>query len=221
MLAGCATGTTATTPLTNATITAAAESTTTMASVTSVQPPAGWTKYTGGGAEIYLPPAFDQQLSANTDIPSVLKELQARGMTPEEVANATAVLTTIPDISQVAIFVFDSADVASGRLTDFIMTLPYKSADSLKQFVDSGVDTYSAQPGMQLIDRMDLSLSRLEGTRLTWAYSSVPGPKYTELMYVVKGPSVFWMVNYLTSPAEAVTLFPDLEKSAATFNIVP
>jgi hypothetical protein len=44
---------------------------TTTTTAASAQPPAGWLKYAGGGAEVYLPPYFDWNMKDPTTVSSL------------------------------------------------------------------------------------------------------------------------------------------------------
>lgn len=196
-LAGCAIGTTTATP------SSGHGPDTTTAPVASVQPPAGWTKWTGGGAEIYLLPSFDlNMLDAKT--PATLR---AWGPSWEEAAK----YLETQDLSRVVIYVGDSASRVAGSLT--VVEMVQEKTDTegtLKEYVDN---TLAQSPG-EVTSRTDLRLNGFEATRLVVGQAA-----FSQLMYVVKGPSGFWAVSYTTTPAQFRLRLPGFEKSAATFNI--
>lgn len=177
--------------------------------------PRGWTKYTGGGAEIYLPPEFDLNLLDAT----ARESFAALG--PVQ-ANTVKGLEAI-GFSQYSIFVADSASVASGWLTNVAVEQEKTDVNAtLKEYVDATVSQLSSEmsnAGFRVAERTDLRLNGREATQLVCEVSlQVPA---SELMYVVKGPPGFWGVAYVTTAADFPARFPGFDKSAATFNIGP
>lgn len=193
---------------------ASAITTTTKASVASVsaKPPAGWTKYTGSGAELYLPPAFDLSLNSSKDIPMMVKKLQARGPSWAKLAQE---LESV-DFSMVAIWVADSASMGSGFATNVnVMHDSTPVNMTLKQYLNAAASQLPQE--WHLASQTDLSLNGREAVRMVFDYSLPNGTTASDLAYFVKMPSAVWEVVYTTRASEWQTRLPDFEKSAATF----
>lgn len=197
-------GLTVTTAVVETTAATDATTTTTTATAASVQPPAGWVKYAGHGVELYLPPAFDLNvLDAKTR-----ESIAALGTEAAKWVKGMEAL----DLSKFAVFVGDSASVASGSLTNVCVNgQAAESEITLKEFVDAQIPELA----YHIVSRTDnLRLNGQEATRMVLDHGNI-----SELMYLVKGPSGFWAVAYTTTTAEFQARLPDFEKSAATFSI--
>ena len=190
---------------------AGAPSATTTVSATgpSVQPPAGWKKFTGSGVEVYLPPAF-QGGDPSADVQNVVERLRALGPDYEDLAKVVEA-----DPSAFAIWVFDSTSATSGFLTNLNVVLDRVPAGvTLKEYIDA---TVKQLPGdFHIASRAELRLNGREAARLVMEFT-VQDVKGSQLIYLVKDPSGIWTITYSTSAAEFQTRLPDFEKSATTF----
>jgi hypothetical protein len=175
---------------------------TTTARAASVQPPAGWLKYTGGGVEIYLPPYFDWDLKD----PTTASSLQLLGVGP--------VLQQLTAHGE-AIAVFDSGSITQTHMPSFMTATPGSPGPPgllLEEYVSKlkyGV------VGGKLTSRSDLIIDGRPATRLV-----IEGDELSFVAFVVTGPAGYWIVQYAVPTSELQSKLADLDSSAATFHIL-
>jgi hypothetical protein len=175
----------------------------------SAQPPAGWKKFTGGGAEIYLPPAFEGG-DRGADVQNVVKRLRVLGPGYQ---NLAAALEADPAVF--AIWAFDPAGATSGFLTNLSVVLDRTPTGvTLKEYIRTTAEQLPAD--FHIAGSAELRLNGREAARLVMDFT-VQGVQGSQLIYIVKNPSGIWTLTYSTSAAEFQARLPDLEKSAATF----
>jgi hypothetical protein len=184
---------------------------TTTAQAASVQPPLGWTKHTGGSAEIYLPPTFDVNLKDSKTVES----LKALG---GDVASWLSSREAI--ISSSAIAVADSRTAAAGNAgTVMVSYLGSKTQNTtFQEDVDTLVSMITdSNPGSKVVNRTNLSIGGYEAAEIM--VDSAPG--FSQLMTVVNGPSGIWAIYMIADTAQMQKGLADFQKSLSTFRIVP
>ena len=169
----------------------------------SVQPPAGWLKYVGGGAEIYLPPYFDWDMKDPTTVSSI-QLLGASGL--EQLAQRGE-----------PIVVVDSLEVTQGDGFSFMTASPAPVITdlSLEKYLEGYVDQLKAGAA-KLASRSDLTINGQKATRLV-----VEGDSVSIVAFVVAAPAGYWTVNYLVPTSQLQAKLADVDASAATFRILP
>jgi ABC-type sugar transport system substrate-binding protein len=174
---------------------------------------AGWQKFTGGGAEIWLPENYTGgDLSKNLD--TIVSGLRNLGPDFESIAN---MIEQNPDIF--VIWVFDSKVDAN--------TLP-TSVNIARQKVQSAVtvDAYLEALDQQLpdafivTDKKKVQLGSHDAGRAL-VEMELNGKNGIELVYVVRDLDMLWTVTYATDRSEFEQRLPVFEQSAATFQVTP
>jgi hypothetical protein len=174
---------------------------------------AGWQKFTGGGAEIWLPENFTGG-DLSKDLDTIVSQLRQLGPDFESIANT---IEQNPDLF--VIWVFDSDLGSSGFLTN---------VNVIRQQVLSvvTVDVYLQALEQQLpeaftvTDKKKVQLGSHEAGRalLDMEINGVSG---SELMYVFKDQDILWCITFATSKSEFEQRLPIFEQSAATFQVTP
>jgi len=176
--------------------------TSTTTTAASVQPPAGFVRYSGGGAEIYLPPYFDWDLND----PTTVSSLQDPGgpSTLEDLVGG--------DVPIVA-FASSSTDWRDFGFVTAMLESPGPEEVPLEKFVD-GLGW--VLEGGRLLSRSDLTIGGLEATRLV-----VEIDWYSSAAFIVAAPDGYWIINYNVSSSWFPDRLADFDASAAAFRIVP
>ena len=173
----------------------------------------GWQKFTGGGAEIWLPENFTGgDLSKNLD--TIVSQLRKLGPDFESIAN---MIEQNPDVF--VMWVFDSEVGSTGFLTNVNVT---------RQEVVSvvTVDAYLQAMEQQLPDAFTVTekkkvrLGSYEAGRALLEME-INGVSGSELMYVVKDQNILWTITFATARSEFEQRLPVFEQSAATFQVTP
>ncbi len=167
------------------------------------EPPADWTKVSGGGAEIYLPPYFDW----NMKDPTTVSSLQAMG--PGSFASQFENLKE-------PIYVLDSVSLTEYEglsLVEAFAIPPGPEDPSLEEYVDRA--NYQVS-GAKLRSRTDLTIDGREATRVV-----VEGDPTSFVDYFVKAPAGVWIVRYAVPSTKLQARLADFDLSANSFRILP
>jgi hypothetical protein len=185
--------------------------TTTSATTASVQPPAGWTKFTGDHAEIYLSPSYDLNL---------LDVVTRENIVAQGAEGADFVRAFESQVPTFSICVVSSSTDVPGFTAKALVSkdqAPEGITFALKEIVDEMLATQPS--GARVTSRTDnLRLGGLEAAQLTIDHAAT---QVTNVMYFVKDQSDIWTIVFAAPTTELGTWLPDIETSAATFRVTP
>jgi hypothetical protein len=182
-------------------VSACAPETTTITAA-SVQPPAGFVKYSGGGGEIYLPPYFDWDMND----PTTVSSLRLQGS---------------PGLEQFMRLDEPIIAFASSSRTDWMefgfVDAKLESSGSEKVSLEEFVDGLGfVLKGGRLVSRSDLTINGRETTRVV-----MEGDDLSFAAFVVAVPDGYWIIRYTYSSSRFLDRLADFDASAATFQLIP
>lgn len=171
----------------------------------AVNVPAEWTKYSGGGGGIYLPPTFDLNLKD----PNTVESLQELGGEPAAwVPNAED-----RGLAQWAIAVMDRRNGWDGDRASTLMVEHIETGEdiSAQDFADREII-----PAFTVHSRKSLTVDGREAAQILF---DAGDGKYLSLWTFVKAPSGFWVIAFLAETSEMQAHLTDFQKSVSTFHI--
>jgi hypothetical protein len=187
--------------------------TTTTTTAASVQPPAGFVRYTGGGAEIYLPPYFDWDMNDPTTVSS-LRLLGSSGLEQFMRLDQPIVVLASP-----------STDWTEFGYVDAYLESTGSENVSLEKYVDELKPEYVVYGG-KLVSRSDLVINGREAIRVV-VEGNVPEEFVGEddglsfAAFFVAVPDGYWIIRYTAYSSRFPDRLADFDASASTFRIIP
>lgn len=169
----------------------------------AVQAPAGWNRYTGGGAAIYLPPGYDTDLKD----PTTVEDVRARGGAWESLLSGMEQ----QGLDQWALFVLDSLSFTANQM-DFVMIGKFEIASNLS--LEAYVDARVANLTGSVRERTSATVAGLDAVQVT--YGDATG---NVLQAYVKSGHDVWEIGFFTGAANPEQRLADFQTSLSTFRI--
>ena len=180
----------------------------------------GWHRFTGGGAEIWLPGGY-QGGDFLLDPEAIFQKLEAAGA---DAANFEQAKQSMEELGTV-IFAFDNS-LVEVFFTEVYVTQRDLGGAPLNPVVDEFVAQMQIDLPYRVVAREDVDLSIYPVERvmmdrkdtLTDAHYSTYG---TRVLYFIKVDSVLWIVQYITDRNQVDARLADFDQSILTFAITP
>ncbi len=176
----------------------------TAATAASVQPPAGFVRYAGGGAEIYLPPYFDWDMNDPTTVSS-LRLLGSSGL--DQFTRLDQPIVAFASSSRIDWTEF-------GFVHAYLESIGSENVP-LEKYVD-GLKPEYVIAGGRLVSRSDLIINGREAIRMV-----AEGDASSLAAFFVAVPAGFWIIQYTYSNSHFPDRLADFDASAATFQLIP
>jgi len=173
---------------------------------------AGWTKFQGGGAELWLPQNWEGG-DLNKDFDAIVQRFTQRGA---EFKNITQLLQQYR--SQYVLFAIDVDSVSTGFATNVTVTKqqttqPVTPSDYLREIRMSLPHEFS------VVDTQNkVSLDRYDAGRILVRSSANSA---VQLSYVIQVGKTIWVVGYATSASELDKRLPVFDQSIRSFYVYP
>ena len=185
---------------------------TTVASQPAGTPGAGWEKYEGSGAELWLPESYEGgDLTEDVDV--IVESVRRLGSDYEQIAQMVE-----QNRSMYVIWAFDSEVGSSGVLTNAnVAREKVLSAVTMDTYLDAVPNQLPDQ--WQVLEQDIVTLGDYQAGRLVIETPplAASGDVVNELLYIVEDGNTMWLLTFATGANEWKERLPVFEKSALTF----
>jgi len=173
----------------------------------------GWTKFEGGGVELWLPESFVGG-DLSKDVGVIADMLRRFAPDSEQIAQMIE-----QNPSMYALWAFDSEVGELGFLTNMAVTTEQVlSAVTMDVYMDAALAQFP--DWLQVLDRDIVPLGDHQAGRLVLEFS-MAGVEGKEVMYAIKDDNTMWVITFATGKEEFEERLPVFEQSALTFKIQP
>ena len=172
-------------------------------------PPPGWTRFEGGGAELWLPASFVGGSPTEGDIELIKEGVRSLGPQFEALTQSIG--------QALAIFAFDTE---LGPATVAIVRAEVPSFITPDLYLDATLEQVGVL-GTKLIERDQRTLSGFQAVRAV-IETPIPGATARQLGYFIKtDDNAIWEVIFSTAADEFELRLPVFEQSIQTFAVQP
>jgi hypothetical protein len=170
----------------------------------------GWEKFSGGGAELWMPERFEGgDLASDLDL--IVGRLRSLGSGYEQMADMIE-----KNPSAFVLMILDTEIGSSGFLTNVnVVKEKVLSTMTLDTYMDLSENQLTPL-GFEILAREIVQLDAYQAGKLVIQSDTL---KAKEMMYIIKEKNIMWVITYATGNSEYNSQQATFEKSANTIRI--